>query len=60
MGSQTLKMSFKVTSTMQSSSAAFNQGRTLSGKVRSNIWLEASVPDKGPQSPALGMDEEVV
>lgn len=50
---KTLKMSFKATSAMQSSSAAFYQGRMLSGKVRDHGRLKTNVPSKGPHTPQL-------
>ena len=48
-----LKMSFKDTSTRQSSSAALNQRKMLSGKVRSSGWLETNVLAKGPHPTQL-------
>lgn len=46
-------MSFKATSTKQSSLAALNQRRMLSGKVKSSGWLETNVLGRRPHTPQL-------
>lgn len=51
---RTLKMSFKTSSTMQSSSAAFHEGRMRSGEMGGGVvhgWLNANIPGKEPHTP---------